>query len=176
MIMPAAVGIGIAAGSCSSEPRSLYMGPLPSDAATVRSDANPDANYTDVSVSGPEVLLSDTREAALASDVPLTGQDGASSVDQSVDDQAPARDGVDTLADATTDVLAPMDGKLDLGIPEAGMKYQGPIPPPDTGIIDTGSEVGPIIAKYLAPMQDAANDLGLVVRYMAPIADSAAQS
>jgi hypothetical protein len=195
MIMPAAVGIGLAAGGCLAQSGAVYSSPMPSDAATdgvtvrepridavysspMPSDAatvKRDASSNDVSVSGPEVLPSDTREAAMASDMPLTGQDVATSVDQSVDDQAPARDAVDTLADATADVFAPMDEKSDLRFPEAGVKYQGPVPPPDSGN-DIGGETGPVIAKYLAPMLDAANDLGLAVRYMAPITDSGVQS
>lgn len=158
MIMPAAVGIGLAAGGCLTKSEALYSAPLPSDAAMVKRDANRDANYNDVAVSSPEAFPADTREAAMASDMPLTGQDVATSVDLSVGD-----------------VFAPMDEKSDLRFPEAGMKYQGPVPPPDSGI-DTGGEAGPVIAKYLAPMLDAANDLGLAVRYMAPITDGGAQS
>jgi hypothetical protein len=152
---------------------------MPSDAAMVKSEANrdvnDDVNHHDVSGSGPEVLLFDTREAAMASDVLTTGQDVATSVDEAADNQAPAVDAVDTLADASADVFVPQDEKSDLRFPEAGMKYQGPMPPQDAGI-DMGGEAGPIIAKYVAPMPDAANDLGLTVRYMAQMPDSAAQS
>jgi len=171
MIMPAAVGIGLAAGGCDT--RSKYMGPLPSDAALV----NRDVSYNDVSVSGPEVSPSETREAPLASDVPDTGQDVAPSFDEAVADQAPARDIADALADAPADVSAPIDGKPDLWFPEGGLRYEGPMPRPDTGIdtgIDTGGEAGPIIAKYIAPMPDAALDMGLAVRYMAQMPDSGA--
>ena len=51
------------------------------------------------------------------------------------------------------------------------------MPRPDTGLdtgLDTGGEAGPVIAKYIAPMPDAAIDLGLAVRYMAQMPDSGA--
>jgi hypothetical protein len=169
MIMPAAMGIGLAASGCDAKAK--YMGPLPSDAALV----NRDVNYNDMSVLGPEVSQSETREAPVASDVPETGQDVAPPVDQSVPDQAPARDVIDTFAEALADV--PLDGKPDLWFPEGGVRYEGPMPRPDASLdigIDTGGEAGPIIAKYIAPMPDAAMDLGLVVRYMAQMPDSGA--
>ena len=53
------------------------------------------------------------------------------------------------------------------------MKYMGPMPL-DTAASDTGVEAGAIIAKYVAPMPDAAEDLGLTVRYMAQMPDSGA--
>jgi len=165
MIMPAAVGIGLAAGGCDAKAK--YMGPVPSDAAMV----NRDVNYDDVTVSGPEVPPSETREAQVALDVPETGQDVATPIDQSVPDQAPPQDVVDAFADA------PINGRPDQGFPEGGMRYEGPMPRPDTGLdtgLDTGGEAGPVIAKYIAPMPDAAIDLGLAVRYMAQMPDSGA--
>jgi hypothetical protein len=113
----------------------------------------------------------------MASETPETGQDVATSLDQVVADQASGLDGVDALADASLDVFAPRDGYPELRFPEGGVKYEGPIPRPDTGIdvgIDTAGEAGPIIAKYVAPMPDAAIDLGLAVRYMAQMPDSGA--
>lgn len=171
MIMPAAVGIGLAAGGCDAKAK--YMGPMPSDAALV----NRDVNHDDVIVSAPEVSPPETREAPLASDVPESGQDVATPIDLSVPDQTPARDVVDAFADGSADVPAPMDGRPDLSFPEGGVRYEGPMPRPDTGIdagLDTGGEAGPIIAKYIAPMPDAAIDLGLAVRYMAQMPDSGA--
>jgi len=161
MIMPAAVGIGLSAGACKTE-GSLYMGPIPSDAAMVKSDVNRE----DVSVLGPEVS---------AADVPPNGQDVAAPVDQAVAfDLAPGPDAVDSgLADAAADVFAPLDGQPDLRYPEAGMKYMGPTPL-DAAASEAGGEAGIIIAKYVAPMPDAARDGMLVVRYMAQMPDTGA--
>jgi hypothetical protein len=80
---------------------------------------------------------------------------------------------IDAFADASSDFPGPMAGKPDLGLPEGGVRYEGPMPRPDTGI-DASGEAGPIIAKYIAPMPDAAIDLGLAVRYMAQMPDSGA--
>ena len=77
---------------------------------------NREANHDDVTVSGEEISRSETREAPVASDVPETGQDVATPVDQSAPDQAPARDAVDAFADTVAD--APMDGKPALWLPE----------------------------------------------------------
>jgi hypothetical protein len=159
MIMPVAVGIGLVAGGCA---KTEDTGAQPSDAAKVKCDVNHD----DVLAVGPEVPPSETREAPMASDV---------AVDQSVADQAPATDATDSgFAVAAMDVFAPMDGNtpIDQRLPETGSKYGVPNPM-DSGN-DRGGEAGPIIAKYLAPTPDAAIDLGLVVRYMAPMLDSGA--
>jgi hypothetical protein len=89
-------------------------------------------------------------------------------------DLAPGTDAIDTgLGDAPADVFAPTDGQPDLRYPEAGMKYFAPIPI-DAATTEAGGEAGPIIAKYVAPMPDAAIDLGLAVRYMAQMPDSGA--
>jgi hypothetical protein len=175
MLMPAAVGIGLAAGGCLAKSGAVYSASMPSDAAMVKSDVNRDVGDSDVSGSGPEVASLDTREAPTASDVPLTGQDGATPDDQAVADQSAAMDAVDSgLSDAAADVFAPMDGIADLRYPETGgVKYMGPTPH-DAATGEAGGEAGPIIAKYVAPMPDAANDLGLTVRYMAQIPDAGA--
>ena len=176
MIMPAAVGIGLAGAGCLAKSGAVYSAPVPSDAAMVKSDTNRDVSSDDVSFLGPEVSPSDACETPMASDVFLTGQDVAAPIDQAVADQAPDRDSDDSgLADAASDTFAPTDARLpaDLGYPETGMKYMGPMPL-DTGASDTGGEAGPIIAKYVAPMPDAAKDLGLTVRYMAQMPDSGA--
>jgi hypothetical protein len=159
MIMPAAVGIGLVAGGCA---KTKDTGIQPSDAAMVKRDVNHD----DVPAVKSEVSPSETREAPMESDVPA---------DHAVADQSPATDTTDSgFADAAMDVFAPMDGNtpIDQRLPETGSKYGVPNPM-DSGI-DRGGEAGSIIAKYLAPTPDATIDLGLVVRYMAPMLDSGA--
>ncbi len=155
MIMPAAVGIGLAAGGCTKDAPVFvkYGVPMPPDAALV----NRDVSFRDVSVSGPEVSAADAREVATALDVPLTAPDVAAPTNRAVADQGPATDSDSGLADAPADVFAPRDGN---GTSEAGG--------------EAGGEAGPIISKYVAPMPDAANDLGLAVRYMAQMPDSGA--
>lgn len=159
MIMPAAVGIGLVAGGCA---KTNDPGTQPSDAAMVKRDVNHD----DVPAVGPEVSPSESREAPMESDMP---------VEHAVADQLPATDTTDSgFADVATDISTPADVNPpnDQRFPEAGVKYGVPMPM-DTGI-DRGGEAGPIIAKYLAPTPDAAIDVGLVVRYMAPMLDSGA--
>ncbi len=159
MLMPAAMGIGLAGAGCLAKSAAVYSAPNPSDAALV----NRDVRFDDVSPAGPEVPAADGREAATGLDVP-------GPADSEVANQALATDTADSgLADASADVLM---------YPETGgVKYMGPTPL-DSGAIeaggDSGGEAGPVIAKYVAPMPDAANDLGLAVRYMAQMPDSGA--
>ena len=140
MIMPATVGLGLAVGGCS-EPRSLYMGPLPSDAALV----HPDGSSGDVAaIFGSEVASPDTRDVGIEG-VPIYGSD-VSLLD---------------LRDAQMSEKAALDAdKIDVG-------SQDVIPSSDNS-----QEAPPIVAKYVAPMPDAAGADLPVMRYMAQMPDT----
>jgi hypothetical protein len=157
MIMPAAVGIGLGGAGCFSQSGAVYSAPVPADAAMVKRDANRDVKFDDVITAGPEVSPAGAREVPMGFDASL---DGEGAVDSS-------------LADVAADVFAPMDGQPDLRYPETGMKYMGPMPL-DAATGEAGGEAGIIVAKYVAPMPDAARDGMLVVRYMAQMPDTGA--
>jgi hypothetical protein len=92
----------------------------------------------------------------------------------------------DMAADSLPDAPGPQDAppsdalagetgidmrRLDSPIDMPPVKYGSPF---DAGILDAQPEAGPVIAKYIAPIPDAAIDsTGPVVRYMAVMPDAA---
>lgn len=156
MIMPATVGIGLAVGACS-DPKSLYMGPMPSDAghdvlvnkhdATASPDTPPRADVlASGEVLGPETAR-DTRDAPSAGDLlvdTLAAADGGG--------------GVDVLAGEVGG-----DMPSDLG----GMKYVAPFV--DASPADAPADTA--VAKYIAPMPDAGPGDLPVMKYMAQVPD-----
>jgi hypothetical protein len=133
MIVPATIGIGIAAGACgSNEPVSKYMGPIPSDAAQ-----------------------RDVAQDVAKDEGPMPSPDGP---------MAPP----EVLYGAAWPVEA---GTLDLGgVDVAAVDLAGHV---DFGpATDSGLDSGSIIAKYIAPMLDAASDGMPVVRYGTPSFDA----
>ncbi|HEX7506045.1 MAG TPA: hypothetical protein VF550_04690 [Polyangia bacterium] len=141
MIMPATMGLGLAVAGCSDS-KSLYMGPLPTDGPMGQETSG--AKY--------DVPL-ETAPADGASDIsilgPLDGQLPETASDFGIRD---AMSLVDQAATLDTE-------KLDAGATEAA--------PP----VDSSGDLGSIVAKYIAPILDAAPGDGAVVRYMSPFFD-----
>jgi len=155
MLMPATVGIGLAVGGCS-DPRSLYMGPMPSDAGTDAVVANHDiaADGRDGLVDFlPPDLAQPDLDAQLLADL---------SPDKSPADSAIPLDGA-TVADAVSEA-GYTDSVPDLG----GMKYIAPF-------LDAAPADAPVdsaIAKYVAPMPDASVGDMPAMRYLAQMPDA----
>lgn len=148
MIMPATVGLGLAVGGCSSgdgEVKSLYMGPIPSDASSAQSDATAQGN--DGAQAGQD-LAAQGLDQGLHIDAPVYGArvDALPGSDQSIALDAEKRD-----ASASTD---------------------GSVTPGSSG--DAAADLGEIIAKYIAPVPDASTtDAPRGLLYMAQMPDSA---
>jgi hypothetical protein len=154
MIMPATVGIGLAVGG-ACESAAVYSAPGPAeqrDASTWRQDVamGPDAP-------GPDL--------AMVADV------AAESVpDLAKLDEARTADALATEAGLDNRVA---DGKEDLPL----LKYGSPFDSGffDSRAVDAEPDAGQIIAKYIAPMPDAAVDsTGPAPRYMATMPDASA--
>jgi hypothetical protein len=164
MIMPATVGIGLAVGGCTdSWGGSLYMGPLPRDAGLDADTAGMVPLYM-VSMpkdAGPDATL-------IGQDAPAA-RDGAGAEMDKPSDAAVALDSASAI-DALVSEAGSRDVMPDLG----GMKYIAPffdaaadaIHDAATDAMDTP------IAKYIAPMPDAAISDTPAMRYMAQIPDA----
>jgi hypothetical protein len=157
MIMPATVGIGLAVGGCT-ESSAVYMGPMPRDAGADADAAamvplymvpNPRDAGPDATLMSPDVAGSDTADASpdLATSTPS--------------DTALALDGAGAT-DTLVNEAGGRDGTPDLG----GMKYIAPFFDAAADTVDAP------IAKYIAPIPDAAMFDTPVLRYMAQIPDA----
>jgi hypothetical protein len=173
MIMPATVGISLAVGGCS-DPKSLYMGPMPNDAGHDVLVAKHDAMASPDSPSSADVLPSgdvlgpdtarDTRDAASGSDLvvdTLAAADGgggilAGEVGADVPPELGGMKYIAPFADAAPDATA-----LDLG----GMKYVAPFV--DASPADAPADTA--VAKYIAPMPDAGLGDLPAMKYMAQV-------
>jgi hypothetical protein len=173
MIMPATVGIGLAVGACS-DPKSLYMGPMPNDAGhdaiANEQDArtSPDVSPGPDAVSLDDVLGQDSRDAPSGTDLPVdtfAAADGAGGSDLLAGEA-----GGDVLPDfGGMKYIAPFaDAAPDTAIPDVGgMKYVAPF-------IDASPADAPVdtaVAKYIAPMPDAGLGDMPAMRYMAQMPD-----
>jgi hypothetical protein len=157
MIMPATVGIGLAvAGGCTESSVSpTYAAPVYNDAAAGKQDvprapdlAAPDSGKPD-SANPDSPVVADVAADSLP-DVP-------SPLDTSPSDALAGETGVDMR-------------RLDSPIDMPPVKYGSPF---DSGILDSQSEAGQVIAKYIAPIPDAGVDTsGPVTRYMAVMPDA----
>lgn len=151
MIMPATVGIGLAvAGGCTeSSATPTYSAPTYEDAAAAKQDvpATPDVARADLA--GPE--------APVVTDVAAESAPDAPPQDAAPTDAVAGETGLDTRR---------LDGQGDV----PWVKYGSPF---DGGMLDSQTEAGQVIAKYIAPIPDAAVDsTGPVTRYMATMPDA----
>jgi hypothetical protein len=160
MIMPATLGIGLAVGGCGDS----NEGPVVRYAAPVLPDASPDlgpdtAGWTlnqDVGTGEPDVTgAPDLLADVAAESVP----DVATSEDAKPSDVLAAEAGLDAR---------PLDGTDDGGKAEHASPYEVPV-------LDSRTEAGQVIAKYIAPMLDAtvddagSPDRSMAVLYMAQL-------
>jgi hypothetical protein len=150
MIMPATVGIGLAvAGGCTeSSATPTYAAPVYNDAAAAKQDV-PAPDLAKADSAGPEA--------------PVVADGAADSApDLSPEDAAPT----DAVAGETGLDTGRLDGQGDV----PWVKYGSPF---DGGMLDSQTEAGQVIAKYIAPIPDAAVDsTGPVTRYMATMPDA----
>lgn len=159
MIMPAALGLGLAAGGCNDSGGAVvrYGAPVVFDARldpdtagerTLKLDAAPNP---DISVAG------DARAEV--------GADAVSEVEFSPDGSP-----LDVAAAEAAPDTRRLDGKDDLPLVRYGSPFDAGV---SDGVIDSRTEDGQVIAKYVAPMPDAAVDTnGPVMRYMAVMPDA----
>ena len=153
MIMPATVGIGLAvAGGCESA--AVYSAPFEpvehKDAATLKQDV----------ALGPD---SPGPDSVVVADVAVeSAPDSPTPADVLPPDALATETGLDTGS---------RDVKDDLNWVKYGSPFDsGTL---DTRVVDSQTEVGQVIAKYIAPMPDAAVDSSSpVVRYMAVMPDA----
>jgi hypothetical protein len=150
MIMPATVGIGLAVAGGCSESAAVYSAPTYNDAAAAKQDVPRAPDLAGPDSAGPDSPVVADVAADSLPDAP------------SPQDTSPA----DALAGETGVDMRRLDSPIDM----PPVKYGSPF---DGGIIDSQSEAGQVIAKYIAPIPDAGVDTsGPVTRYMAVMPDA----
>ena len=156
MIMPATVGIGLAAGGCHISSSAVYEAPWPpEDASTSKSDvlgADSTTPGSDVAMSGSDVAGSGADLAASSPEAQKV--DAVADVSRVPVDASDAR--------ASTDLVVAVDGAgLDVGRADA------------TPAGDAATDLGSTVTKYLAPQPDAAPEVGRIAPdYIAQIPDA----
>jgi hypothetical protein len=182
MIMPATVGIGLAVGGCAKEGTGTAVDSAAfqdsavsnqNDSALIQNDtgqAKNDVFGPESLGPGPDLALADAREAQAAGDV---AADAARDVTLSLDTRLGtdvAKSDVSTSEAGKLDALASVDSGSDLGT--IGGKDIAPIP--DAASRDAADDLGTIITKYIAPTPDAAADTGGIAPvYIASTPDAA---
>ncbi len=157
MIMPATLGIGLAVGGCDGAV-ARYAAPVSPDAPSTQDTASDSRLNQDTAAPVPDLSVGRDLPADVgAESVP----DLALSQDGQPADVAVAEAGPDTRR---------LDGKDDLPLVKYGSPFDAGV---SDGVIDSRTEDGQVIAKYVAPMPDAAVDTnGPVMRYMAVMPDA----
>lgn len=160
MIMPATMGLGLAVGGCTtSSTTPVYSGQFPDDAAPTKSDIL----EADSVAQGPDLAVADTRDTRAGDDaVSDSARDALAAEDV-------AADAADAADDSQDDALVAADHPTGSdGVSIDGAAADG------LAKVDAGTNLDAIVTKYLAPFFDAATvdspaDLGLIVRYHAPM-------